>query len=660
MANIVPIIATPNTTTQSSPDTALATGNESTFGSILDQKVAENNNLPQKTPAKDTISEDKNTSSATKELTQSQDNTTTPITSDTQATLTTHNRASGVLSGNRDGDISSLIGIVEKTTDIPRETKATSPSVIPSNPPASQLFSETGNGNQAFAIENEVVDTSLGKSPLITEHDNNDIADLLSRTNQLKSENPTTVPSISNESATTGNLSQIGPGISQDFESIAATSKQPIQPVANETAEKLPIQDKASNTNILESSSNTLASTISSTPAATTDPSTLTHFTSANGQASLLPVSPKETPAFLNKWTATAALSYEKQDGVSDYSAIPKVTNIPTGSDGQSVISSQLNSLITANEKGVIEISQTRSGATTITNSTIFNTSFQSSIITANSTIQSQTAPASSELTQLVASFSQLTNVKPLENSGSEKPLPTQPEQLRQDMKGQFLQTKIDSQSSQDSFAKNQQSGQQEMTTAPQLVSSQISSTTLSEQTLSFSQISQGMLTQAAPQNSLTPAAPSVPMTQSPHVFEESVVNQVMDRFHFHTRNQETLLNIKLHPAELGELKIELSMKEGSIRAHVVAQSGQVQQILEKNMDRLKGMLEGQGFTIEELLVSAKSENVGDFDLLHDQNQQQHPDTEHKSQTAASNFNETFENLVTAVEAPVEGVNITA
>ena len=99
-------------------------------------------------------------------------------------------------------------------------------------------------------------------------------------------------------------------------------------------------------------------------------------------------------------------------------------------------------------------------------------------------------------------------------------------------------------------------------------------------------------------------------------VHQDEVFQQFIDRFQMTKRALDTQINIKLHPAELGEVNINLSVKDGAIRANVVAQSQHVQEIIEKNMGKLRTVLEQQGFTIEELTVTAKSDAVGDFNLF--------------------------------------------
>jgi len=99
-------------------------------------------------------------------------------------------------------------------------------------------------------------------------------------------------------------------------------------------------------------------------------------------------------------------------------------------------------------------------------------------------------------------------------------------------------------------------------------------------------------------------------------VHQEEVIRQIIERFQISRRDTDTRVNIQLHPAELGELKIDLSVKEGSIRANVIAGSQYAQDIIEKNMVKLRSVLESQGFTVGEISVTCKSDTTSDFNLF--------------------------------------------
>lgn len=114
----------------------------------------------------------------------------------------------------------------------------------------------------------------------------------------------------------------------------------------------------------------------------------------------------------------------------------------------------------------------------------------------------------------------------------------------------------------------------------------------------------------------LTDTAKPVILPSGSVVQEHEILQQLIERFQISRRQLNTRINIKLHPAELGEMKIDLTVKEGSIRANVVAQTQVVQEILEKNLAKLKTILEDQGFSIDEITFATESDSVGEFNLF--------------------------------------------
>ncbi len=273
-----------------------------------------------------------------------------------------------------------------------------------------------------------------------------------------------------------------------------------------------------------------------------------------------------------------------------------------------------------------------------------------------NPTNQPQTTIVESPITVTASQFTatQETIGKP----SAERPAPADLEPLRQDARSQYLKGTIEARTRNDSNNQHQQSNEQERSANVQLQpnTQTTSPAAVPEQSTSFSQVSQGVLSQSTPQPTATVTQPVLP-TPSPQVYEESVMNQVAERFQIYNRKQETQVNIKLHPVELGELKIELNMKDGNMRAHVIAQTGQVQQILEKNMPRLREMLQSQGMQLEEILVSTQAENVGEFDLPGDQLSKRDTNQRQDRQNIDTTFKDTFEAIVTE-EAPANGVNV--
>ena len=134
------------------------------------------------------------------------------------------------------------------------------------------------------------------------------------------------------------------------------------------------------------------------------------------------------------------------------------------------------------------------------------------------------------------------------------------------------------------------------------------------QQANTFSQVAAATQETTAP--STTETAKPVILPSGTIVQEDDILQQLSNKLQISSRHMDSRINIKLHPAELGSLKIDLTVKEGSIRANVVAQSHHTSEILEKNMAKLKSVLESHGFTVDEISITAESESVSDFNLF--------------------------------------------
>lgn len=101
------------------------------------------------------------------------------------------------------------------------------------------------------------------------------------------------------------------------------------------------------------------------------------------------------------------------------------------------------------------------------------------------------------------------------------------------------------------------------------------------------------------------PAATNIMLSQ----FQENdILHQVIHKIRLSQHTQDSKLVMKLHPAELGSLKIDIHLKDGTINANILAQSQQVQEILEKNMPRLRALMEEQGLKVNEIAINLESE----------------------------------------------------
>lgn len=185
---------------------------------------------------------------------------------------------------------------------------------------------------------------------------------------------------------------------------------------------------------------------------------------------------------------------------------------------------------------------------------------------------------------------------------------------LRQNTQQQYYEAKINLQSSgKDGMtSQDRQQGNESGSPAPAVTGQNPSTSPITgDQNHPFSQSLAAV--QDSPALPLSEAAKTVTLPSGTVVHEEDVLRQLIERFQIARRPMDnTQINLKLHPAELGELKIDLTVKEGSIRANVVAQSQHAQEIIEKNMMKLRAVLEENGFTIETITVTSKSDSTGD------------------------------------------------
>ncbi|BCO08545.1 flagellar hook-length control protein [Desulfolithobacter dissulfuricans] len=93
---------------------------------------------------------------------------------------------------------------------------------------------------------------------------------------------------------------------------------------------------------------------------------------------------------------------------------------------------------------------------------------------------------------------------------------------------------------------------------------------------------------------------------------ENHIVGQVVERFSMNQRLETGTVTLRLHPQELGELHMEIKVEQDNIKAHITTQNPQVQEILEKNMPRLREALEQQGMNLEQMEVSVAASDQND------------------------------------------------
>ena len=192
---------------------------------------------------------------------------------------------------------------------------------------------------------------------------------------------------------------------------------------------------------------------------------------------------------------------------------------------------------------------------------------------------------------------------------------------LRDDMGKHSLDTKIEGVSGQHTPGQQQhETGQQENSASQQNTATTPLTVSHSnnEPTSQFIVTGLGTQTAATTPGHTTAAQPSTlpPGTQVP---AEELINHLVERFSINPRLQTSKISLNLNPAELGALKIDIMVKGDSIKAHIAAGSQQIQDTIEKNMPKLRTILEQQGFTVEDFKVTLESTDSSSNDFFQQQ-----------------------------------------
>ncbi|MDY0212629.1 MAG: flagellar hook-length control protein FliK [Desulfuromonadaceae bacterium] len=90
------------------------------------------------------------------------------------------------------------------------------------------------------------------------------------------------------------------------------------------------------------------------------------------------------------------------------------------------------------------------------------------------------------------------------------------------------------------------------------------------------------------------------------------VVDQTIQHLNLHARGDSSIVTVRLHPEELGELNIRMVMEGDQLKLQIQAQNQQVREILEQNFPRLRSAMEEQGVTVEDFHVSLGNSDAED------------------------------------------------
>jgi flagellar hook-length control protein FliK len=80
---------------------------------------------------------------------------------------------------------------------------------------------------------------------------------------------------------------------------------------------------------------------------------------------------------------------------------------------------------------------------------------------------------------------------------------------------------------------------------------------------------------------------------------------------------------MRLHPSELGALRVQMSIIQGTVSAQFTATTAHAQAILENNMSSLRTSLESHGLNVDQLRVHTAAPSDASNASRHEQNDQE-------------------------------------
>ena len=103
----------------------------------------------------------------------------------------------------------------------------------------------------------------------------------------------------------------------------------------------------------------------------------------------------------------------------------------------------------------------------------------------------------------------------------------------------------------------------------------------------------------------------------------ETVVDQMIAHFSVNKRLESGIVNLKLNPQELGELRMEIKITQDNIKAHIIAQNPQAQEMIGLHLTRLRDALEQQGLHLQHVEVTVAANDNASREQFQDQSKQQ-------------------------------------
>lgn len=117
----------------------------------------------------------------------------------------------------------------------------------------------------------------------------------------------------------------------------------------------------------------------------------------------------------------------------------------------------------------------------------------------------------------------------------------------------------------------------------------------------------QPAVTVSQPSTTVTPGTGLMRMPSGILVPEQAVMDQVIQHLTGNRKLESGSIRLQLHPRELGELRLEIEVKQDNVKAHITAQNPQAQEALDRHLPRLREALAEQGLQLSEVEINVSA-----------------------------------------------------
>ncbi len=107
------------------------------------------------------------------------------------------------------------------------------------------------------------------------------------------------------------------------------------------------------------------------------------------------------------------------------------------------------------------------------------------------------------------------------------------------------------------------------------------------------------------------PQTPVVQLSNGTQIAESQIFDQVVTHLSGSVNGETGRMVLRLQPAELGSLRLELKIEGDRVQAHLHAQTHQVQEVLERNLPQLRSALAEQGLKVDQFQVNVDQRQAG-------------------------------------------------